>query len=125
METVDRGKVDIGQDIAVDHQKRACVPEIGEILNGPAGAQDSGFKARPNRDRVLLGFDKSLDPGMQVMGVDHHGLTAAIDQLADQALQQGAPVDGEKRLGGVVAVWPEARSESRCKNKGFHRLFKV
>jgi hypothetical protein len=57
---------------------------------------------------------------MQVVGVDRHACDPCLCQLRQVAVQERFAANGEKRLGQLMGMGPQARTQTSRKDHGFH-----
>ena len=105
-------QVDRVVNVRVDHEKGAVVPEIAQVADGPARAEQPRFVAGVHGDPEAAGAHEGLHLRVQVVGVDHHGLAAGGLQLVDVVGQQRPARQGEEGFGGEAGVGQQARSQA-------------
>ena len=121
VKAVDGTKIHPGDDVAVDHQEGASVPEIPQVGDGAAGAQKLRLMADDHRNFPLPAGQGGVDRRCQVVGVHRHRLAACGGQLADEAFEHRSTPHGKQRLGDPLG--PGAKSGPRAggQHQGFHR----
>jgi hypothetical protein len=96
------GKIDIREDIAVQHQKRIGTPESVGILNPSPGSQQHRFPADLEvvESVPLIGLSqKGFDLFWKVMGIQYKALDLKTGQGIKNPGQQRAVEQREEGLG--------------------------
>ncbi len=114
MKVINGLQIDVRYDIPVDDHERVRVPEVADIVNCSARAQNPGFITGLNGDGIALPGQKCLDVLMQMMGIDHNGPAPGPNQALNGSVQQRYAVYGKQGLGNVPGMRKQTCAQTRA-----------
>ncbi len=114
MKVIDGSQVHVRDDIPVDDHESVFFPEVPNIVNRSAGAENPVLMAGLDGNGVALLGKKGLDLMMQVMGIDHDGPAPGLNQALDNSVQQRLSVYGKQGLGNAPGMRKQTRAQTRA-----------
>ena len=114
MKVINGFQIHVRYNIPVDDHERVFVPEVPDIMNRAARAQNPGLITGLNGNGIALLCKKCLDAVMQVMGVDHDGPALGLNQALNGSVQQRFSVYGEQGLGNAPGMRKQTRAQTRA-----------
>lgn len=106
------GKINIGDDIGIDHQKGGLVPKVGQLAKRPPRAQNVRLMADPDGQAEVRLGQISFDAMGQMVDVYRNGLTTRRFQLVDHSAEHRLTGNGKQGLGERFGEWGQAGPES-------------
>ena len=97
-------KINITNNIGIDHKKRVFVQKTPGIGNGAAGVQNFGLVQGLDSVFESVLPDKGLYLFMAVVGVDKNFITSAGDQLFNDKVQYRPLVECEQGFGDAAGM---------------------
>ena len=120
MGAIHRGQVQVGQNIAVDRQKRPAPQNFPQSPQAAAGAQNLRLRADAELEAPGPAGQELLHLRRQMVGVHRHLQKPGRLHLRQQQPQQGPIQDGNQGLGHQIGQWPEPGPQPRRQDGCLH-----